>query len=223
MSATGLGTSTAAPTPSATHTILTPTPGSAKTPAPTDAVRQDLVIGDFGFTLDSGDAAYALILTNPNPATFVASFTSVQLTFYEGSNPLHTEEDYSGKILPGQTTAVTGEAFDVGGHPDRMTVRLGEPNWDEIDFTAGSFTISDIKTKKQEFGGWKTTGILRSTFVQRQENIRLDAVYRNAAGDVLGGDFTYLDFVDPDAEISFDIDTFVDFKGIDSTEVYWTL
>jgi hypothetical protein len=220
VSATSPGTSTAAPTPSATHTVLTPTPGSAKTPAPTGTARQDVEVLESGFSLIDGDAQFATLLRNPNTATYIPTSIPVQISFFDASGPTKTEEDYVSLLTFGQTAAVTGTASDAA-HPTRMEVRLGTIDWEEVDYTTGSFEISNIKTKAEEFGGYKTTGVITSHFENRHESVRLDAVYRDADAAILGGDFTFIDFIDPDQQLSFEITTFTDFKGIAATEVYW--
>jgi hypothetical protein len=215
-------TSTVTPGATPTHTLLTPTPGTPRTPTPTEAARLDLEVVEYGFTVDSGDAQYAILLRNPNPDTHVTTYGPVQISFLDASGPVKTEEEYVGFIVPGQTTALTGTASDAG-HPTRMEVRLGTLEWDTIDYTAGHFEIDNVKTKAAQYGGYKTTGLITSRFQDRHENIRIDAVYRDAAGKILGGDLTFIDFIDPDQQLSFEITAFTNYKGIASTEIYWQL
>ncbi|CAN5765482.1 hypothetical protein BH23CHL7_BH23CHL7_05010 [soil metagenome] len=206
---------TAEPTPTAT-------PGRTRTPRPTPVPRADIEIVEFGFTRVKDNASFAVIVRNPNPATYVADSVPLQFTFYDDDGPLSTEEGYVSYVLPGQVTATSGTAYEVG-RPTRMEVRIGSVRWTEVDFAPGRFEISDVRTRDQQYGGHRTTGTITSEFQSRQEFIRIVAVYRNAAGEVIGGDFTFLDFLDPESEAVFEISTFEDLPGLDATEIYWQL
>lgn len=211
---------TAAPSATATPAAATPAATPRPTPAATEGARKEVEVVETGFSLIDGNAEFAALFRNPNSATYIPTSIPVQITFFDAGGPTKTEEDYISLLTFGQTAAVTGSANDAGD-PTRMEVRLGTIRWQEVDYTTGSFEISDVKTKAQEFGGYKTTGVITSHFQNRHELVQLNAVYRNAAGEILGGDFTYIDFIDPDQQLSFEIMTFTEFRGIDSTEVYW--
>lgn len=217
---------TVAPVPTNAETqppISAPTKTPTQRPAtPVAKARQDPVVVDFGFSAVDGDASYAVVLNNPNEATWVVSFLQVQITFFDANGPTNTESEYISFIPPGQSTAVGDTAFDVG-HPTRMEVRLGSFDWEEIDYTPARFVFEDVRTTEDDYGGWTTKGTIRSEFQGRQDSTQLVAVYRDASGEVIAGDFTYLDFLDPGAEASFEISGFVDFKGVESTDIYYQL
>jgi hypothetical protein len=215
--ASATATATATATPTRTR-APTPTP----TRRPTEQPRADIEVLEFGYTRQDGNINFAVIVRNPNEETHVGEYVPLQITFFDSEGPIATEEEIVSFVLPGQTTATSGMAFDVPA-PTRMEVRIGSVSWEEIDFTAGRFVIDDVRTRDEQYGGHRTTGTISSEFQTRQENIQIVAVYRNAAGEVIGGDFTYLDFLDPDAEASFEVTTFTTFDDLDSTEVYWQL
>lgn len=188
------------------------------TPPPGD--KHDVEIADYGFSVVGSDLSYAIVLHNPNPAAYVATYFDLQTTFSDASGPVDTEQDTVAWLGPGQDTAVTGFASSVDGHPDRMEVRLGTAEWVTIDYAPGTFTFAGVHTSADQFGA-TTKGSLTSNFHLRQENVQLDAVYYDSAGKIIGGDFTYVDFVDPDSTVSFKIAGFTAVKGIKSTSVYW--
>lgn len=212
-------------TPQPTRPATTPGPTGTPRPAtPAPLARLDVEILDSGFAVVDEYISYAIVARNPNLTTHVASYLPLQITFYDGDTILITAEENMSVMLPGQTSATTG--FDeITGRPTRMEVRMGSTDWEEIDFSAGRFVVSDVQTKPEQFGGWKTTGTIQSEFVERQESVRIDVVHRNSAGDVIGGDFTFLDFIDPGTRIGFDVSTTLDLKDVDreATEVYWSI
>jgi hypothetical protein len=216
------GTPTAAPTATqrATPTAAPRTPRPTRAPTPSPVPRAELEVVDSGFTVVDGNASYGVVIRNPNAAGWVAEFVSVQITFFDATGPTKTESDTLRAVLPGQETAVGGTAFDVD-RAERMEVRLGSVSWETIDFPPGRFVVENVRTRDRDFGGHRTTGIISSEFVERQDLIRVVAIYRNADGEIIGGDFSFLDFLDPDAEASFEITTFNTLRGLDSTDVYW--
>lgn len=212
-------------TPEPTRPPVTPGPTRSARPAtPTPVPRLDIEILDSGFSVVDEYISFAIVARNPNPATHVASYVPLQVTFYDGERILMTAEEYMSAMLPGLTSATTG--FDeIDGRPTRMEVRLGSTDWEEIDFTAGRLVVSDVRTKPDEFGGWTTTGTIESQFESQQESVRIEVVHRNSAGDIIGGDFTFLDFIDPNTTIGFEVDTILDLRDVDrnATEVYWSI
>jgi hypothetical protein len=51
----------------------------------------------------------------------------------------------------------------------------------------------------------KTTGTLHSTFAKDMKSVQAVAIYYNAAGRVVGGAFTYVDFVPASGTIGVEI------------------
>lgn len=226
---TPTGVPTAQPQASPSVSFLSPTPAPAAaataTPrpaTPTPVARQDFEVLEFGFSEVDDYVSFAVIGRNPNAATFVAEYVPIQVTLYDGDTILKTAEDYFNYVLPGDTAATSGFE-EVDGTPTRMEVRTGSTDWFEIDFTPGQFVVEDVRTKADRFGGWTTTGTLTSEFQEQQENVRVEVVHRNGAGEIIGGDFTFLDFVDPGTTIGFEVNTTLDIKGVETTEVYWVV
>ncbi len=208
-------------TPSSAVQTSRPTP-TTRSLTPKPVVRQDIDLLDSGFSVADGYISYAVVGRNPNEATHVAYYVPLQITFYEGDVILKTEEEYFSFVLPGQTTATSG--FDeISGRPTRMEVRKGTIDWETIDFTPGRLVFDNVQTKSERFGGWNTTGTALSEFQTRQENVRLTAVHLNAAGVIVGGDVTFLDFVDPGTKVAFEVNSLVDIKDITSSEMYFSL
>lgn len=209
---------TAEQRPSQPARTAPPTPRVTVAPVP---AKLDIEVVDYGFSLDGKSVSYAAIIRNPNDDEWAVTDMSVQVTLFADTQPVHTGSAFVTDLLPGIQTAILGYEFELDATPDRMEVRLGEPDWTTIDFTPGRFAFEDVRTSKREFGGYVTRGTARSHFETRQENAELVAVYRNEAGEIIGGDSTYIDFVDPGQAVGFEITTLVDVKGVASTEMFW--
>ncbi len=217
-----IGTPTSAPTPATTPA---PTPAPTRSPALVTAAptgHLDLQIVDYGFSVtNDGTASYAVILHNPNPATWTATNFQVQISLSNASGPVDTETEYVSFDHPRLDLAVAGYAFDVSGNPDKMDVRLGPIEWQTIDFTPGTFSFSNVVTKKDQFGGYTTKGTATSNFELQQENAEIIAVYRDAGGAIVGGDSDYIEFIDSGQSLAFEINTLDAIKDVASTEMFW--
>jgi hypothetical protein len=190
--------------------------------APAADAPLPLVVTDSGFTRSDDRASYAVIVSNPNPSTWAAGRVPVRLDFVDADGGLVTTEEAYVSAAPGQTTAITGSASDVQG-AKKMEVVLGgsTDNWEELDFVPGTLTFSEVKTKKDTYGGLTTTGRIHSEFADQMESVEIIAVYKNKAGKVLGGASTYVDFIPAGGDSSFKINSFSDIKGVSSTEMYF--
>lgn len=216
------------PTAAEPTVTLTPIPSATTRPTaasnPTQAVRQDLEVVEFGFTAFPGRnddyVQYGVIIRNPNAAS-VSSFADVQISFFDASESLLTTDDeLLATILPGQVTAIAGVAFDAGD-ASSMEVRVTGGDFEEIDFDTGELTYSDVSTRPGRFGGVRTTGRITSGFTGDQEDVQIIVIYRGASGDIVGGDITYVT-VPSEGETSFEVEPLGDFD-VEETEVYFQL
>ena len=209
---------TTPPTPRPTRR---PTPR----PTPTAVAREELLLVEQGFTLGSSGggtnwAQVGLVFENPNSATHVARSVTVQLTFYDANNALAgSSEEFLGPILPGQKGALGRPVFDVVNAAE-MEVEF-RVDWESVNFDVGAFTFEEVSTTPAQFGGFETRGFVVSSFEDEQENVQVVAIYKDAEGNVLGGESTYVDFVPAGERSPFEISTFSQFTvPVSTTDMY---
>jgi hypothetical protein len=188
------------------------------TPEPTAA---PIAIEGFGFTFFEGSTdtiSYGVVISNPNATTYAASFVDVNITFFgAGDVIVGSESETLRYILPGQKGAVGGTSFPTGA-ATRMEV-VADGDYEELDFTAGEFTFSGLSTTRDSYST-STVGTISSTFEEKQEFVEVVVIWRNASGAILGGDFTFVDFVLPDGQVSFEVSSLDPIRGIAATEAY---
>jgi hypothetical protein len=194
------------------------------TPEPAADAPLPVALVEAGFVVQDGNAYYTAVLDNPNPSGWVANYMPVRFDFYDADDGLVTTATGSTTLLPGQTGAVIGTTGDAQG-ATRMDVVIanGESDWQQLAEVAGEFTFSDVKTKGTDYGP-TTTGRISSTFDEQMDDLRVDVVYKDAAGEVLGGNYTYVDFVPAGGQASFKVSTWVQInpKKIAQTDVYYS-
>jgi len=215
---------TATPTPTEEPTEP-PTPRPTREPTPEPEEREQPTVTAYGFTANAefGSATYAVVVANPN-ATWVPTFVNLSITFYDAAGTvLTTQDEYLTAILPEGEAAVAGDAFDAGeaAEMEVQISRLSESDWQEIDEgEAGRYQYDRVQTVREQFGGMKTTGLVLSEFESEQNNIRVNVVYYDSAGAIVGGAFTYVDQVAPGGQAAFEASTFVTLPDVAETRVF---
>lgn len=178
---------------------------------------------EHGFTPFPGDtdyASYGILIENPNPDTHLPIFTTVSITAKDVEGVVvATQSETILAIPPGQTTAVAGLIFDAGA-ATTLEILVNPSRWQTIDYQAGTWEYRNVRTVRQDYGGWRTTGELVSGFQTTREGVPVSVIYRNAAGAIVGGDTTYVDVVPVGGAIGFEVSSIADFPDVAATEVY---
>lgn len=193
------------------------------------ADRLDIEVVESGFSTfvaydDSTRASWAAIVSNPNGSPWLATSIDLTVTMLDDQGSvLASESDSLAVLLPGQSGAVTGTTLDdVDGLTD-LRVQARVRDWERAPGPYGSFETSDITVRQDDFGGWSVTGQVASTFTEDFEDVYGVAVFRDAEDRIVGGAFTFIDFVPGGGDTSFQIDSFDDIEQVASSEVYVSL
>ena len=179
---------------------------------------------EFGFTAfpnkNDDYLNWAAVLRNPNEVGWAAQM-EVIIDFLDGDGGVVTTTNERVTLLPGQMVAIVDTEFDAGLAKE-MLVTNSEDEWEELDFETGSVGFSGVKTKRSD-GEWVTTGKATSTFSERQEDLKVVAVWKDKAGNIVGGEYAYIPFLDPDATRPFKLDTYYKLPKVVETDLYWEL
>jgi hypothetical protein len=205
------GSATDSTTPTAEPSASSEAPESeAAATSEEEAATAELSVEDYGFTQTTGgeysepSITYAVIFSNSGNG--IAGNAQFQIAFEgAGGEVLHSEQGYVTAVLPGTSVAHAGYAYEVDG-AEKMTVQLMPGDTEALEDDAANFEVSDITTAPQEFGGLKTTATVESPFTKDLEMLETVAVYRDDAGDIVGGDMTYLNFVPAGGKAAVTID-----------------
>jgi hypothetical protein len=182
--------------------------GSVSTTTPKKAPELALVGSGFtqlprGQYSSSDYVTYAAVVKN-NSTSQAASYVSLNIAFYNAAGTVvKATDDNISLVLPGQTAAV-GRSAEAGG-VTRMVVQASVQRWEDTPATVGAFTAEGVNTHEEKYGGLKTNGVMKSTFQKDLKSVPIAAVYYNAANAIVGGAFTYLDFVPAGGQSAFEI------------------
>jgi hypothetical protein len=202
-------------------------PSSVAAPAPASPTA--ITIVGQGFTqeptdtIGDGYVSYAVLLSNPNdpsaPAPQIATDISVNLTFTDAAGTVvGSQSDTVSYLLPGTTFADADSAQVKGATHMEAQALVGSWTQNDAPIT-GKLVTSQLHLTNDGFEE-KTIGIVKSTFAKDYKELVASAVYYNAAGAIIGGDNTLLDFVPANGTASFSIDGFEAPKGIAKATAY---
>lgn len=82
------------------------------------------------------------------------------------------------------------------------------------------FGVAGIRTEAVA-GQWLTTGELESRFETPQAFVQLVAIYRDAAGAIVGGGGGGVQAIAPGASVAFEIVDSSPYADVSATDVYW--
>ena len=197
---------------------------ATSTPKETEVPRLDIQLAEHGFTqlppnsIGSSYGLYAAVVKNPNPTTWIAEDINVNITFFDAAGSVVDSENATIPVLaPGQTAAI-GDSGSMAGVA-KMEVKALVDSWDKAEGTFGSFTAEGAKIVSDTFG-MKATGTLVSTYAKDLKEVRAVAVFRNAKGAIVGGGFTYVDFVPANGKIGFSINSLQKVPTATKVDIY---
>lgn len=171
---------------------LEPTP-EPPTATPTPEIEPLTVVAQ-GFGQDGRELGFAFIIDNPNPG-FAFEDTQYQLTALDDTGAiLKADTGNIAAILPGQPAGVGGSLFlDEGKIASSIVVQLSGSKSVPADPIPG-FLVSSLNYEPRDYFS-KATGIIESPFNRDFSEIRVSAVLYNEADEIIGGGFTYLNFI----------------------------
>jgi len=181
-----------------------PAPGRLATPTPAPDAVVDVV--ETGFTIEDGRGSWAVILNNQSSREIATNLLVSVTLFDAGDGVVGTENGSIDGLFPGQTGAVTGPLFDVED-PASMEVNISVGDWRDSEGESSGLTIEGVRTRESDFGGLVTTATLSSSYDEDLSAVRVDGVYRDAAGKILGGDLTYVQTLPAGGRSGIEIDS----------------
>lgn len=167
---------------------------------------KELELGETAFGMDSnGYGWYAVEVTNPNE-DYIFATAGLEVEAYDAAGVLLDTDSSYGTILQG-TSWYVGKFLSINsGVIDHIEVRgptadqaTSSPQAETGTFTMGAITVG------QEYDWTKVTGTVTSNFSEDQELVRIDLVARDAAGKIVGVDFTFTDRVPAGGTAAWDV------------------
>jgi len=192
-----------------TATSAASTPGRSEQPQgqarQTPTSERKIEVSGAGFAQSDRLIYYAFIVVNRNERE-AAERTSYQVAFLDDTGRVVARDSgYITFLFPGETQGVAGNAsVGEGVRPARIQVQVSSPSaWTELNVKS-KLTAEVQSVAPQRFLGPKVSGVVNNPFTVELKQIRVSIVAYDAAGNIIGGEFTYVDFVPAGGQAPFE-------------------
>jgi hypothetical protein len=194
-----------AATPVAGQTPAQPASTAAASQPTQPRSERRLEITRSGFSQSRTSIYYAFIVVNHNQKE-AAELTPYQVAFLdETGNVVAKDSGYITFLFPGEVMGVAGLAtVGEGVRASKMQVQVGSPDrWSELKVPA-RLSAEVQSVTPQRFLGPKVAGVVTNPFARELKNVYVSIVAYDAAGNIIGGEFTFVNFVPPGGQAPFE-------------------
>ena len=164
-------------------------------------------------------ASYGFVLENTGSEDQTDLQVSVAL--YDANDTVVGSGSHTVAILR------AGERIGMGDTPldalsaevATMEVQVGESGFPATTVPDGTFTVSGISVSSDEYGT-EAAFTVESTYSEQVDSPYVYAVFRNAGGDIVGGGFSFLDFVPANGRVAGTVTSYTPLPDASTAEVY---
>jgi hypothetical protein len=157
-----------------------------------------------GYGQDDNSVAYGIVMQNPNGNYSIES-SEYYATLYSGDGRvLGVAEGYINVVLPGQTIGIAGNSYLTGAEAvARMEVQV---QTDELvpSEPLPIFTAENISYFPGDYSS-SVTGQIVNPYPRDISQLKVAAILYDGAGTIIGGGYTYLDFVPANGRAAVDV------------------
>jgi hypothetical protein len=172
----------------------TAVPEPTEIPSTPTPVLEPIVVSKYGFGQDDNWVRFAFIVDNPNTGL---SFEEAQYqvgAFDDSGTVVGTESGYVGALLPEQKLGIGGTMYlEDGISVSSIDIQLNAGGAEPSD-TIPTFTVESESYFQDDYDS-SVSGLVTSPYNRDFDALRVSAVLYDAAGEIIGGGFTYLDFI----------------------------
>jgi hypothetical protein len=165
-----------------------------------DAEPLRIVANGFGPSTFVNELGWGFIIENPNP-TLAAETTAYQATAYAADGSvLGVYSSYISLLLPGERLGLGGSFYvPPETTAERLEFEVLGRYFSETTIQADFLTSADVAYVPDEFSP-KVTGTIQSSLDRELSDVEVYAVAYNAAGQIIGGGFTFIDLIETEGE-----------------------
>ena len=158
-----------------------------------------------GFGQQERSFGYAFLVENPNAKLAIESSSYQVAAYDQAGNVLKTDSGYVDLLLPGQKLAVAGDSYldQEGVQIARLDVQLRPGQFIAAEAQPGLSTANVTYTGIE--AGSKVKGVVRSPYKTDVSHLRVSAVALDASGAIVGGGYSYLDFVPAEGQAAIEV------------------
>jgi len=169
---------------------------------PGDAYK--LTLTKQGFGQQDTQVGYGMVIDNPNRVYAVESSRYHINLFAQDGSILKIEQGYIDLLLPGQTLGLGASTYlDDKTQVARADFQILSGRYTVAEWMP-SFTSQNITYLASDYYP-KVTAEILSPYTKDISNVRVSTIAYNQAGEIIGGGYTYLDFVPANGKAAAEI------------------
>src|SRR5918998_2224919 len=175
-----------------------------------------------GYDQDERTASYGFIIENTSDE--VATDISISVSAFDASGTALASASHNVYVLrPGEKMGLGDEFYGENFASDvaDVQIQVSEPSEYGLEDVPeeGTLTAEGVTTTSDDYG-LTTTFTARSTYGQQIDSPQAYAIYRDAAGDIIGGSTGYVDFIAANGSTAGEVTSWDLIPNVASTEVY---
>ncbi|MGH9214325.1 MAG: hypothetical protein ACRD2C_27210 [Acidimicrobiales bacterium] len=170
---------------------------------------------------DTPTGSYGFVVENTGDEIIMGAELSVTV-YDEAEGVVKTASGTVGSLRPGQRLGLGGDLYgdDVSNGVGDIDVQVGQAQFPLEVPTDGELTVSGVDWTSDDFG-LDVTFTVESTFSEQIDAPGASAVFRNAAGDIIGGASGGMsNFIPANGSTGGQVTTIENVPDVDSIEVY---
>ncbi len=178
----------------------------------------ELKLVDSGFGEGDYSTTFAYLVQNPNADWTIVNSQVKVMVFAADNSLLDVTETYLGVLLPNETFGYSGDFYlPENTFPDHIKIQTRTGTFENTG-SLPNFTYENVTIDTSGYSP-KVTGVVVNPYPVELESVSVYAVIYDAASKIIGGGFTYVDFIPASAKAA--VDMYVNFKGTPaSVELY---
>jgi hypothetical protein len=187
--------------------------------APAEEINVELLaVIKSGFGQDGQEIGYSFIVENPN-LNFAIENSEYQIAAYDSNNTVvETDSGYIEIVLPEQALGIAGSLYaDEGVKVSKIEVQLKQGDPEQTDSLP--LFIVDATTYFPDEYFSSVTGRITNPFDRDLKDLRVSAILFDEAGEIIGGGYTYLNFILANSSTGVDVSVVSDGE-VNSIEIY---
>ena len=184
----------AGPTRVASAPAATRVPPS-RTPTRAAGQSQPVALASTGFAQQDTDIAYAFIVINPNSDAAIEN-SEYQVAAYDANGAvIDTDSGSLDIIFPGEKVGIAGDIFanDATQKAAKIQVQLRSGSA-RASTDKNPLSVANVTVQSGSFSQ-NATGVVSNAGASDLKDVQVYAVAYDASGAIVGGGFTFLDFV----------------------------
>jgi hypothetical protein len=164
----------------------------------------DLSIVKQGYGQNKSELSFGIVIENSNQDLSFESSMYHVTAYSEDGSVLGVSEGYIDLMLPNQALGVVDNIYlDDGVIVSRIDAQIKQGSFNQSASIPVFSSENAAYLSDQYFP--KITGQIISPYDKDITNLRVSAIAYNAAGDIIGGGFTYLDFVPANSKAAVEV------------------